>query len=93
MSWEDKLDILYALKLASDFVSVERNTSFEGLRTRAVRRLVEVNSEPDLVRRRCVAAALGLIAAGRHLNIGDIAWLVHGRDIGFPETAQLCPLS
>ena len=85
MSWDNNAHILYAYELASTFVAIECNTPSEGLQLRAVRRLVELNSEPDLVRRRCVVAALGLIAAGHDLDIGDIAWLVRNRDIGFPE--------
>ena len=85
MNWCSNNDILHARALVENFMASERGIPPEALRVKALRRLIELNSEPEVSRRRCVVAAFGLIAAGMELNTDDIAWLVRDRDIGFPK--------
>ena len=84
-SISDNADISHALGLIVEFLRTEENSSRQTLQAQALRRLVELNSEPNLVRRRCISAAFGLHAAGLRPNAGDIAWLVRDSVIGFPQ--------
>jgi hypothetical protein len=81
--WRTHRDILYAVDAATNFTAAETDPAREATRARAVRRLIELVSEHDSVRRRCLVAAFGLIAIGRKPDADDIAWLVRDRDIGF----------